>query len=174
VLGDAAEYYALSQFAFAGRPGTKMPDNWDGYDLAVETGTETGKGTGLKRVSVKLHTESDGWNVASWFLFDDRRECDWVVFIFKQKDGTLRSWIIPFAVAVANANLPDPKRKDPWMRAISFEKLATKPLCDVREQLGIARVTFSGPDLLRSVTVLENVVNCHTIFDRMTPVDSAE
>lgn len=47
MLSDAAEYYALSQFAFAGRPGTKMPDNRDGYDLAVETGTETGKGTGL-------------------------------------------------------------------------------------------------------------------------------
>ncbi|MFM8474797.1 MAG: hypothetical protein ACKOEO_03255 [Planctomycetaceae bacterium] len=29
VLADAAEYYALSQFAFAGRPGTKMPDNWE-------------------------------------------------------------------------------------------------------------------------------------------------
>ena len=27
VLGDAAEHYSLSQFAFAGLPGTKMPDN---------------------------------------------------------------------------------------------------------------------------------------------------
>ena len=71
VLGDAAEYYALSQFAFAGRPGTKMPDNWEGYDLAVETGTEKGQGTGLQRVSVKLRTESDGWKAASWFMFDD-------------------------------------------------------------------------------------------------------
>ena len=34
-LGDAAEHYALSQFAFAGMPGTRMPDNWKGYDLAV-------------------------------------------------------------------------------------------------------------------------------------------
>ncbi len=51
-LGDAAEHYALSQFAFAGMPGTKMPDNWKGYDLAVETGD------GLQRVSVKLRSES--------------------------------------------------------------------------------------------------------------------
>ena len=130
VLGDAAEYYALSQFAFAGRPGTKMPDNWEGYDLAVETGTDTGEGTGLQRVSVKLRTESDGWNAASWFLFDDRRKCDWIVFIFKQKDGVLRSWIIPFTIATANANTPGPQRKDPWMRDISFEKLQKKPLCD--------------------------------------------
>lgn len=34
-------------------------------------------------------------------------------------------------------------------------------------------MTFSGPDLLRSVTVLEEVVNCHWIFDRMQPVDSS-
>jgi hypothetical protein len=34
-LGDPAEHYALSQFAFAGMPGTRMPDNWTGYDLAV-------------------------------------------------------------------------------------------------------------------------------------------
>ena len=46
VLGDAGEHYALSQFAFTGLPGTKMPDNWEGYDLAVETGA------GLARVSV--------------------------------------------------------------------------------------------------------------------------
>ncbi len=63
-------------------------------------------------------------------MFDDRKECDWIVFIFKQKDGGLRSWIIPFAVATANANTPGPKRKDPWTRDISFQKLATKPLCD--------------------------------------------
>jgi hypothetical protein len=30
----------------------------------------------------------------------------------------------------AKHNLPGPKRKDPWMRDISFEKLAKKPLCD--------------------------------------------
>ncbi len=107
-----------------------MPDNRAGYDLAVATGTEIGKETGLQRVSVKLRTESDGWNAASWFLFDDRRKCDWIVFISKQKDGALRSWIIPVAVAAANANVPGPERKDPWMRDISFEKLQKKPLCD--------------------------------------------
>lgn len=53
VLGDAAEHYALSQFAFAGLPGTKMPDNWKGYDLAVET-----DGHGLQRVSVKLRSKA--------------------------------------------------------------------------------------------------------------------
>ena len=130
VLGDAAEYYALSQIALAGRPGTKMPDNWKGYDLAVETGTEKGQGTGLQRVSVKLRTESDGWKAASWFMFDDRRKCDWIVFIFKQKEEALRSWIIPFTVAKEYANVPGPERKDPWMRDISFEKLQKKPLCD--------------------------------------------
>ncbi len=35
ILGDAAENHALSQVAFAGMPGTKMPDNWKGYDFAV-------------------------------------------------------------------------------------------------------------------------------------------
>lgn len=124
VLGDAAEHYALSQFAFAGLPGTKMPDNWKGYDLAVET-----IGHGLQRVSVKLRSESAGWKAASWFIFDDRCECDWIVLIFRPKDGVLRSWIIPFDVAKDNANTPGPTRKDPWMRDISFEKLCTEPLC---------------------------------------------
>jgi hypothetical protein len=122
-LGDAAEHYALSQFAFAGMPGTKMPDNWKGYDLAVETGD------GLQRVSVKLRSESPRWEAASWFLFDERTACDWIVFIFRQKSGGLRSWIIPFAVAKANANNPGPDRKDSWMRDITFAKLVAEPLC---------------------------------------------
>jgi hypothetical protein len=38
LLGDAGEHYALSQFSFSGKYAAKMPDNWEGYDLAVETG----------------------------------------------------------------------------------------------------------------------------------------
>jgi len=39
LLGDTGEHYAQSQFSFAGKYAAKMPDNWKGYDLAVETGT---------------------------------------------------------------------------------------------------------------------------------------
>ena len=53
LLGDAGEHYALIQFSFAGKYAAKMPDNWEGYDLAVETG-------GLVRVSVKTRSESEG------------------------------------------------------------------------------------------------------------------
>ena len=54
LLGDAGEHYALSQFSFAEKYAAKMPDNWEAYDLAVETG-------GLVRVSVKTRSESEGW-----------------------------------------------------------------------------------------------------------------
>jgi hypothetical protein len=122
VLGDAGEHYALSQLTFAGKPATKMPDNWEGYDLAVETGE------GLVRVNVKTRSESEGWKASRWFTFDDRKYCDWIVFIFKPNQGTLRSWIMPYFVALEHANVPGKDRKDAWFRDISWAKLNRSPL----------------------------------------------
>lgn len=122
MLGDAGEHYALSQFTFAGRAGSKMPDGWSAYDLAIESGT------GLIRVSVKTRSETDGWKAGSWFIFDDRAVCDWLVFIFKPRVGTVRCWVIPFAVALEHANKPTAKRKDPHNRDISWAKLNRAPL----------------------------------------------
>ena len=121
LLGDAGEHYALSQFSFAGKYAAKMPDNWEAYDLAVETGH------GLVRASVKTRSESKGWKNGSWFMFDERKKCDWLVLIFKQ-DNSVRSWVIPFDIALQNANTPGPSRKDPWMRDISWAKLNRSPL----------------------------------------------
>lgn len=67
--------------------------HWEAYELAVETGR------GLVRVSVKTRSESAGWKTSRWFVFDDRKACDWVVLIFKPASGVLRSWVIPFPVA---------------------------------------------------------------------------
>ena len=122
MLGDAGEHYALSQFTFAGEPASKMPDGWPRYDLAVETGQ------GLARISVKTRSESKGWSTGSWFMFDDRMECDWLVFVFKPKVGPVRSWIIPFSVAKEYANKPTPTRKDPHNRDVSWAKLTKDPL----------------------------------------------
>ena len=122
LLGDAGEHYALSQFSFAGCYAAKMPDNWEAYDLAVETGS------GLTRVSVKTRSESDGWPSSRWFTFDDRKKCEWLVFIFKPKQGVVRSWIIPTAAALACANVPGVARKEPWVREISWSKLLKLPL----------------------------------------------
>jgi hypothetical protein len=121
LLGDAGEHYALSQFSFAGKYAAKMPDNWEDYDLAVEN-------DGLKRVSIKTRSESEGWKTSRWFSFDDRKECDWLVLIFKPKSGIVRSWIMPYAVAEACANVPGPNRKDPWNRELSWSKLNKSPL----------------------------------------------
>ena len=121
LLGDAGEHYALSQFSFAEKYAAKMPDNWEAYDLAVETG-------GLVRVSVKTRSESEGWKKSRWFSFDDRKNCDWIVFIFKSKTGVVRSWVIPYYVAKARANVPGPNRKDAWLRDISWSKLNKLPL----------------------------------------------
>ena len=122
LLGDAGEHYALSQFSFAGKFAAKMPDNWEGYDLAVEAGQ------GLLRVSVKTRSESEGWKASRWFNFDDRKECDWIVLIFKPTAGALRSWVIPYVVAKAHSNVPGPNRKDAWFRDLSWAKLNTLPL----------------------------------------------
>src|SRR5262245_39345216 len=122
MLGDAGEHYALSQFIFAGKPTTKMPDGWLGYDLAVESGG------GLVRVSVKTRSETESWKTGSWFIFDERLECDWLVFIFKTKEGPVRSWIVPFSVACELGNQPTPTRKDPHNRDVSWAKLNREPL----------------------------------------------
>lgn len=122
LLGDAGEHYALSQLSFSGKFAAKMPDNWEAYDLAVETGQ------GLVRVSVKTRSESVGWKSSRWFNFDDRKDCDWIIFIFKPNAGALRSWVMPYAVAKAAANVPGPDRKDPWFRDLSWSKLNKAPL----------------------------------------------
>lgn len=122
VLGDAGEHYALSQLSFAGEFAAKMPDNWEAYDLAVESGQ------GLLRVSVKTRSESEGWKAGRWFNFDDRKECDWIVFIFKPMSGPVRSWVVPYAIAKAHSNSPGPGRKNPWFRDVSWAKLNKPPL----------------------------------------------
>ena len=122
MLGDAGEHYALSQFTFAGKPASKMPDGWAGYDLAVESGQ------GLARVSVKTRSETASWKAGSWFIFDERLECDWLVFIFKTKTGPVRSWVVPFAVARDLGNKVSPTRKDPHQRDVSWAKLNREPL----------------------------------------------
>jgi len=122
ILGDAGEHYALSQFSFCGMAATKMPDNWKAYDLAVETGS------GLVRVSVKTRSETAGWKKSKWFMFDDRTPCDWLVFIFKDSANELRCWIIPYDVALDNANHVGDTRQKPWERDISWAKLNREPL----------------------------------------------
>ena len=104
ITGDAGEHYALSQLSFAGMFALKMPDGWKGYDLAVETGT------GLVRISVKTRSETLGWSKSRWFTFDDRKHCEWLVFVFKPARGPVLSWVVPFDVAKTNANSPASSR----------------------------------------------------------------
>lgn len=127
MLGDAGEHYALSRLTFAGKPASKMPDGWAGYDLAVETGQ------GLVRVSVKTRKETLNWKAGSWFIFDERLECDWLVFIFLPMNGAVRSWIVPFELARELGNKPQAARKDPHNRDMSFAKLNREPLIRYEE-----------------------------------------
>jgi hypothetical protein len=114
LVGDAGEHYALSQLSFAGKYAAKMPDNWESYDLVVES-----REAAPLKVSVKTRTQSDGWATSKWFNFDDRRQCDWIVLIFKPRQGAIRSWVVPFPIAKANASVSGPNRKDPWSRDLS-------------------------------------------------------
>lgn len=122
MLGDAGEHYAVSQFTFAGLPASKMPDGWKAYDLAVHSNQD------LVSVSVKTRRETASWKEGSWFTFDESIKCDWLVFVFKPKDGSIRSWIIPFSVAQEYGNSPTPERKDPHIRDVSWAKLNRNPL----------------------------------------------
>lgn len=124
VSGDAAEHYALSQFSFAGRFAAKMPDNWKGYDLVVAE-----DGGRLARISVKLRTETEGWSLGKWFLFDgdEAKTCDWLVLIFKPISGPLESWVIPFDVAVREAAKPGDRAK-PRQFDLKWRQLQKAPL----------------------------------------------
>jgi len=133
LLGDAGEHYALSQFSFAGKYAAKMPENWEAYDLAVETGT------GLIRVSVKTRSETTGWKASRWFNWDDRKACDWFVFIFKPLLSPVRSWVIPADVVEHHANKPGLNRKDPWFRDLSWRKLNQPLLACYEDNWGLQR-----------------------------------
>lgn len=133
LLGDAGEHYALSQFSFAGKYAAKMPDNWEAYDLAVETGH------GLVRVSVKTRSETAGWATSKWFMYDDRKCCDWLVFIFKPREGKIRSWVIPFELAQVFGNKAGPDRKDPWTRDVSWPKLLKAPFSYYEDNFTLLR-----------------------------------
>ena len=122
LIGDAEEHCALGQFSVAEKYAAKMPDNSDAYDLAVETGH------GLARVSLTTRSETEGWKAGSWFIFDDRKECDWYVFVFKTATGDIRSWVIPSDVCIANANTFTEKPEDPWVRGESWAKPNRDPL----------------------------------------------
>ena len=122
MLGDAGEHFALSQFTFAGRPATKMPDGWKGYDLAVETGR------GLARISVKTRSETARWKSGAWFTFNEAIECDWLVFVFRGKNRGVRAWVVPFDTARDNAGVPGENRKDPHIRDVYWSKLNRRPL----------------------------------------------
>ena len=137
LLGDAGEHYAVSQFSFAGRYAAKMPDNWQGYDLAVETGT------GLVRVSVKTRSESEGWKTSKWFTWDDRKSTDWFVFIFKPNKGGLRSWVIPAEVVSRHSNKPGVGRKNPWSREISWRTLISPTLSVYENNWEMAEVELA-------------------------------
>lgn len=83
-----------------------MPDGWTGYDLAVESGQ------GLARVSIKTRSETASWKAGSWFIYDERVACDWLVFLFLPVNSPVRAWVVPFEIAREYGNKPLPARKD--------------------------------------------------------------
>lgn len=80
-------------------------------------------------------------------MFDDRKDCDWIVFIFVGIDANIRSWIIPFAIALESANQPGPARKNPWERDISWKKLNESPLADFEENWDLKTEPNEGGQL---------------------------
>ena len=116
-------------FQFCGRYAAKMPKNWKGYDLVVEV--EDGH---LAQASVKLRTETEGWALGMWFLFDgdDAKVCDWLVLIFKPASDPLESWVIPFDVALAEAAKPGVDAK-PRQLELKCSQLQKAPLANYKK-----------------------------------------
>jgi len=113
-LGDAGEYYALSQFIFAGRAAAKMPDNWPEYDLAVDLNGE------LKKVSVKTRTTSKESFNTEHCKFSTNDTFDFLVCIFKSNE-IVRSWIVPALKAKMEGQIKNSSHED-YCR-LSFEQL---------------------------------------------------
>ncbi len=113
-LGNAGEYYALSQFIFAGQATIKMPDNWPEFDLAVDLNGE------LKKVSVKTRTTINNSFRTEHCKFNDNDTFDFLVFIFKSSKE-IRSWIVPANVAKKTGKITNSKNKN-YCR-ISFKQL---------------------------------------------------
>lgn len=46
----------------------------------------------MKQRTAKLpgDTRGAGWRMSAWFVFHDRRECDWIVFLFHAADSAAR------------------------------------------------------------------------------------
>jgi hypothetical protein len=133
VLGDAGEHYTLSMLSFAGKCAAKMPDNWKGYDLAVE---DDG---GLVRVSVKTRSQTERWTPLSHYRFDMNDEVEWFVFILKQKVGAVRAWVVPRNVAIANAKPTKEEAKAPSLRRIPFKQLTELPLSEFEDNWTLDR-----------------------------------
>ena len=127
LLGDAGEHYALNQFSFAGKYAAKMPDNWQGYDLAVETGSE------LVRVSVLTRSESADMRYSPLFHWNHRRCCDWIVFLFQPKQGSFRSWIIPAMLAEECAMKSREWMNMPLDRELPLTRLGKPPLAEYED-----------------------------------------
>jgi hypothetical protein len=131
MLGDAGEHFALSQLMFAGMPASKMPDGWAGHDPAVETGQ------GLVRVSVKTRKETASWKAGSWFIFDERLECDWLVFIFLPINDAPRFSLLahPFFTSTRAWQQAACYSKRPAQSGYVVRKVKQRALMSLREQL---------------------------------------
>jgi hypothetical protein len=51
-----------------------------------------------------------------------------MVFVFLPKEGRVRAWVVPFAVAQSHANVPGAGRKDAHFRDVSWAKLTNGAL----------------------------------------------
>jgi len=113
-LGDAGEYYALSQFIFWGLAATKMPDNWPSYDLVVDLNDD------LKKVSVKTRITSKDNFSTEHFKFSKNDTFDFLVGIFKAREN-IWSWVLPRDVAMELGKVAN--GSDINYRRISFKQL---------------------------------------------------
>lgn len=114
-LGDAGEYYALSQFIFWELAASKMPDNWPNYDLVVELNDD------LKKISVKTRATSKDKFSTEHCKFSNNDIFDFLVCIFKAREN-IWSWVLPRDVAMELGKVAN--SSDINYRRISFKQLS--------------------------------------------------
>ena len=128
MLGDAGEHYALSRFGFMGMPCAKMPENWPGYDLVLDTKN------GLIKIGVKTRSQTPSFTKGSWFGVDASSTAEWSVFIIKFNTGRIRAWVVPQEKCMEHAT---PKHST--KRHISWKQLEGADLERYEENWGLDR-----------------------------------
>jgi hypothetical protein len=121
-MGDACEMLVAAELTLAGVPALKAPDNWPGYDVIAQPRD----GAQPLRISVKSRTFKRGGGTFVDYWQTD--VFDWlaVVILPADTEPRRRIYLIPRAVADANARRDGPQTKTAGQRYWRIDEIAKR------------------------------------------------